>query len=1009
MKNLYHPNILKIGIMKIANTSVWQVILILSLVALGQYKLTAQTFPSPGFTLPNGKTIIITYEVDVNANACPTGTVPGINISNQSNVSGSNFATVQTDDPDIGGASNPTLTPFGALTLGNLVYKDNNRNGVFDAGDTGINGVSVNLYLDNGDGVLTGADGAAIANTTTAGGGLYSFVVCPGNYIVEMAASNFNIGGALYDNGLMAALVSSPVGGALDPDNDVNNDDNGDPVSGFGVAAAAITLAYGAEPANDGDTDASTNLSLDFGFKTPTSVTINDVAINEGTGGSTTSFNFTVTRNDNSEAFSLTVNTVDGTAVSPSDFTSISGGTVSFTAGGSLTATVTVLVNHDNTVEANENFTVVLSGAPGGVTLADDTGLGTITNDDAAVVTLTGTTSQAEGTIFTFTATLNNPVQGGFSVAYTTNNGTATTADSDYADNDGSLAFAGTAGESHTITVNTTTDNKVELDENFTVALGAITGAPAGVTTAGSPQTGTILNDDAAVVSLAGNVSQAENLTPQVFTVNLSNPVDVNVTVQFLTSDGTATTSDNDYAAVNNQVVTFTAGSTTAQSVNVAITNDTKVETNEVYNVALNTLNALGRNVTLGTTTGTGTIVNDDSAVITLTGSQSLAEGNTGNTPFTFNATLNNPVQGGFMVAYTTNDGTATLANNDYTDNDGTLTFAGTAGEIETITVQGIGDFNIEPDETFTVVLGTVTGAPAGVTTAGSPQTGTLLNDELDFGDAPSAAQSGFAGTYPTLNANNGARHTLIVGGLRLGATVDAESDGQPNATSTGDGADEDGVTLPASLITSLSNDITVNASAPGLLDAWVDFNRDGDWADAGEKIFTSTALVAGNNALSFAVPGGASLGTSYARFRFSSAGALGITGLANDGEVEDYQVIILDRAISVNDVTLAEGNAGTTIFNFSVSLNTPAGPGGVTFDIATQNNTATTGNNDYIANTLTGQTIPEGSSTYMFSVTVNGDLTVEDNETFFVNLTNVVGAGAVSYTHLTLPTNREV
>ena len=80
--------------MKIANTSVWQVILILSLVALGQYKLTAQTFPSPGFTLPNGKTIIITYEVDVNANACPTGTVPGINISNQSNVSGSNFATV---------------------------------------------------------------------------------------------------------------------------------------------------------------------------------------------------------------------------------------------------------------------------------------------------------------------------------------------------------------------------------------------------------------------------------------------------------------------------------------------------------------------------------------------------------------------------------------------------------------------------------------------------------------------------------------------------------------------------------------------------------------------------------------------------------------------------------------------------------------------------------------------------------------------------------------------------
>ena len=103
--------------MKLTHTSVSQVLLILCLAVLTQYQLTAQTFPSPGFTLPNGKTIVITYEVDVNANACPTGTVPGIKISNQSNVSGSNFSTVLTDDPDIVRTSNPTLTPFGALTL----------------------------------------------------------------------------------------------------------------------------------------------------------------------------------------------------------------------------------------------------------------------------------------------------------------------------------------------------------------------------------------------------------------------------------------------------------------------------------------------------------------------------------------------------------------------------------------------------------------------------------------------------------------------------------------------------------------------------------------------------------------------------------------------------------------------------------------------------------------------------------------------------------------------------
>ena len=96
---------------------------------------------------------------------------------------------------------------------------------------------------------------------------------------------------------------------------------------------------------------------------------------------------------------------------------------------------------------------------------------------------------------------------------------------------------------------------------------------------------------------------------------------------------------------------------------------------------------------------------------------------------------------------------------------------------------------------------------------------------------------------------------------------------------------------------------------------------------------------------------------------------------------------------ISINDVSQAEGNAGTTIFTFTVSMSAPAGPGGVTFDVATADGTATTAGNDYVARSLTGQTIPAGSSTYSFAVTVNGDSAVEGNEGFLVNLTNVVGA----------------
>jgi uncharacterized protein len=99
---------------------------------------------------------------------------------------------------------------------------------------------------------------------------------------------------------------------------------------------------------------------------------------------------------------------------------------------------------------------------------------------------------------------------------------------------------------------------------------------------------------------------------------------------------------------------------------------------------------------------------------------------------------------------------------------------------------------------------------------------------------------------------------------------------------------------------------------------------------------------------------------------------------------------------ISINDATVTEGNSGTTTATFTVSLSAPAGPSGVTFDISTQDNTATTADNDYIAKTLLAQTIPSGQTSYTFDVTVNGDMGFEPNETFFVNLSNVANATVI-------------
>jgi uncharacterized protein len=124
-------------------------------------------------------------------------------------------------------------------------------------------------------------------------------------------------------------------------------------------------------------------------------------------------------------------------------------------------------------------------------------------------------------------------------------------------------------------------------------------------------------------------------------------------------------------------------------------------------------------------------------------------------------------------------------------------------------------------------------------------------------------------------------------------------------------------------------------------------------------------------------------------------------TGADHGLAIDEFSVTANGAApgvtLSVNDVTQDEGNAGTTAFTFTVSLSSTT-HGGVTFDIATADGTAQDDNpvaedNDYVAKSLTGQTIPNGSNSYQFTVDVNGDATAEPNETFFVNVTNVSGA----------------
>ncbi|MCB9730701.1 MAG: tandem-95 repeat protein [Deltaproteobacteria bacterium] len=169
------------------------------------------------------------------------------------------------------------------------------------------------------------------------------------------------------------------------------------------------------------------------------------------------------------------------------------------------------------------------------------------------------------------------------------------------------------------------------------------------------------------------------------------------------------------------------------------------------------------------------------------------------------------------------------------------------------------------------------------------PASGCAHADICDFGDAPDP-------TYPTLLASDGARH--IVGALLLGPTVDADPDGQPNATATGDdlaGDDEDGITFSGAPRAGQPLGVTVISTGVGKVDAWVDLNANGSFADAGEKLLSGASVVPGATPLVLSIPLGATAGATFARFRLSTAGGLASTGLANDGEVEDYALTIAE------------------------------------------------------------------------------------------------------------------
>ena len=493
-----------------------------------------------------------------------------------------------------------------------------------------------------------------------------------------------------------------------------------------GETSKPVEISVLADTTDEADETFFVNLT------SPTNATLGDA---QGVGtildddGPTISVNDVTTSESGDAVFEVTLSaaslqevrvqyaTSGGTATAGSDYTPASG-TLTF-APGETKKQVPVDVTDDASDEPDETFNLVLSN-PSGATIADGTGVATITdNDDPAISindVLVPEANQGTSSTATFTVSLSSAGTSTITVKYTTADGTAT-APADYVPRvaPGTVEFA--PGEtSKTITVTVVGDNTDEADETFLVNLSD----PTNATIADGSGTATIDDNDGPTIAIGdANVAEGDSGSANAtFTVTLTGGSGAqDVKIDYTTVNVTAT-SGSDYTATTG-TLTIPAGSTTG-TIAVPVLGDTRNEETETFFVRLS--NAVDGTIT--DAEGTGTISDNDPIPSLSIADLTTAETNSGTKSNTFTVTLSAASGREVKVDFATSNGTAT-APTDYTATAGTLTFA--AGETsKPITVVTRGDTVDETNETFTVTLSD----PVNATIADASATGTITDDD---------------------------------------------------------------------------------------------------------------------------------------------------------------------------------------------------------------------------------------------------------------------------------------
>ena len=614
-------------------------------------------------------------------------------------------------------------------------------------------------------------------------------------------------------------------------------------------------------------------------------------------------------------------------------------------------------------------------------------------------------------------------------VYYNTADGTATVG-SDYVGRSGYVQFA-PGVTSRVIVVPIVGDKTVEPDETVRVVLSS---PSSGQTITDGESIVTILNDDTVVTLAIDDVIQAEGsdggTTDFVFTVTLSSATTAPVTVAYKTTAGTAA-EGADYTATTG-TLTFAPGET-SKTITVRVAADTDGEANETFFVDLSS----PTNAEIADARGQGTILNDDARVSI--DDVAVTEGDSGTTSAVFTVTLSSASSLPISVNWATANGSA-VAPSDYATASGTITFA--PGETsKTITVPVQGDANVEGDETFFVNLSNAINAAF----TKSQGQATIRNDDAAFyvndpwiveGDSgtknlqftvyiPYATTKTVTVKYATADgsATAGSDYTAATGTLTF---APGETSKVVDVTIQGDATPEPSETVLLNL-SDPTNAVIADAHGVGTI-----YNDDTTVSVADATIVegdsgTSTVLVT----VQLSVASSSTVTVNYATQNNSAtagsdyvaaSGTLTFgpgetsktiaivvngdtTAEANEtffvnlssptsALIADPQAVVTifndDGSLSVAGVSAPEGNSGPRAFNFVVSLAYPSTKT-VTVAYETVDGTATAGS-DYTA--VSGVlTFAPGEVTKVVQVQVQGDVLVEDDETFQLVLSDPTNA----------------